>query len=97
MASLRVCSHYDAVPPLVLWQIYGLRLQRFAEGLEQDHPSLDGSLAAKRRRMETAPDGSSGVAAEVNELNARYLALAEDLAKALDQQVSCFPLVILYC
>ncbi|XP_037582729.1 uncharacterized protein LOC119466304 isoform X16 [Dermacentor silvarum] len=67
-------------------QIYGLRLQRFAEGLEQDHPSLDGSLAAKRRRMETAPDGSSGVAAEVNELNARYLALAEDLARALDQQ-----------
>ncbi|KAL1415469.1 hypothetical protein MTO96_006813 [Rhipicephalus appendiculatus] len=66
-------------------QIYGLRLQRFAEGLEQDHPSLDGSLAAKRRRLETT-DGSGAVAAEVNELNARYLALAEDLAKALDQQ-----------
>lgn len=75
-------------PLLVLWQIYGLRLQRFAEGLEQDHPSLDGSLAAKRRRLET--DGSGAVAAEVNELNARYLALAEDLAKAVDQQVSSF-------
>lgn len=72
-----------------VWQIFDLRLRRFAEGLEQDHPSLDGSLG-QRQRLQATPQGR-GVAGELDALNARYLALAEDLAKALDRQVRSPP------
>lgn len=93
MASLvpRCRRRCDDLRPVCVcvWQIFDLRLRRFAEGLEQDHPSLDGSLGQRQRRQ-AMPQGG-GVAGELDALNTRYLALAEELAKALDRQVRSPP------
>lgn len=63
-------------------QIYDLRLKRYSDGLEEEHPSLDASVAKKRPKV--GPGGADAVSAEMDALNADYLALARDLAGVLE-------------
>ena len=57
-------------------QIYDLRNKNFREGLEEEHPSLDGAV---KRRDEGTVSGAENVAREMDEFNRRFAGLEDEL------------------
>ena len=62
-------------------QIYDLRLERFQCDLEDDHPSLDGSV--KKSNNQTG--GAEGITQELDIFNLKYQRLCESLRDKLRQ------------